>query len=429
VNGVTTSYVLDLNAGLTQVLSDGTNAYLYGLNRIGEQQPGGFVYHLPDALGSVRQLTNASGAVTLARSYEPYGSVRGSAGGGASAYGFAGEQQQGGLVYLRARYYASGVGRFVTRDTWNGDMNRPMSYNAWLYVYANPINLADPSGHDPWWCDWQPNPIRCYQNYWNALGSRQSGRWGGTPLPTSTPTLTPSPTCTPTPTRTPFPTRTPIATNTPYLPPDFDPNRGPTNLQIENWYGATPNNALAIERSRQVLEWLTYYMGPHWWAGSFPTEKEIATYLLIEEGGVLENAPLRKWMAKAIRYRLRNGVNANSLSGFTAFFNPNGGTSFNTHDWEELVLLKAKGTDFTKLLPRMTAIIDEVYALSSYEPRDRQGKLVLWWWGHHEMRGGGTASGVPSEQIYSAPYPDANSRENFYFGNYDQCVAANYGGC
>ncbi|MBI3242747.1 MAG: hypothetical protein HYZ49_10690 [Chloroflexi bacterium] len=45
VNGVTTNYTLDLNTGLTQVLSDGTNAYLYGNGRIGKLQPGGFVYH------------------------------------------------------------------------------------------------------------------------------------------------------------------------------------------------------------------------------------------------------------------------------------------------------------------------------------------------------------------------------------------------
>jgi len=62
VNGVTTQYTLDpsassgqaLNAGLTQVLADGTNTYLYGSTRIGEKQAGNFVYHLPDALGSVR---------------------------------------------------------------------------------------------------------------------------------------------------------------------------------------------------------------------------------------------------------------------------------------------------------------------------------------------------------------------------------------
>ncbi len=34
VNGETTNYTLDLNAGLTQVLDDGTDTYLYGVDRI-----------------------------------------------------------------------------------------------------------------------------------------------------------------------------------------------------------------------------------------------------------------------------------------------------------------------------------------------------------------------------------------------------------
>jgi hypothetical protein len=38
------------------------------------------------------------------------------------------------------------MGRFTTRDVWEGDANAPMSYNAWLYVYGNPINAVDPSG-------------------------------------------------------------------------------------------------------------------------------------------------------------------------------------------------------------------------------------------------------------------------------------------
>lgn len=63
VNSITTNYTLDLAAGLTQVLADGTNTYLYGVGRIGEQQSGGRQYHLGDALGSVRQLVDASGQV------------------------------------------------------------------------------------------------------------------------------------------------------------------------------------------------------------------------------------------------------------------------------------------------------------------------------------------------------------------------------
>ena len=101
-----TRYTLDLNAGLTQVLADGTNTYLYGVGRIGELQPGGFLYHLTDALGSVRQLVDASGAVKLAQSYEPYGRVLDTSGTASSAYEFDGEADDSaeGLVFLRARY-------------------------------------------------------------------------------------------------------------------------------------------------------------------------------------------------------------------------------------------------------------------------------------------------------------------------------------
>jgi RHS repeat-associated protein len=53
---------------------------------------------------------------------------------------------QTGLLYLRARYYAPGIGRFISHDMWSGDANMPMSYNAWLYGYGNPVRYLDPSG-------------------------------------------------------------------------------------------------------------------------------------------------------------------------------------------------------------------------------------------------------------------------------------------
>jgi hypothetical protein len=39
------------------------------------------------------------------------------------------------------------MGRFLTMDTWNGDETQPMSYNMWLYGFANPIRYTDPSGY------------------------------------------------------------------------------------------------------------------------------------------------------------------------------------------------------------------------------------------------------------------------------------------
>jgi hypothetical protein len=53
------------------------------------------------------------------------------------------------LLYLRARYYSPGLGRFLTKDTWEGNLNQPLSLNQWNYVNSNPISYTDPSGYSP----------------------------------------------------------------------------------------------------------------------------------------------------------------------------------------------------------------------------------------------------------------------------------------
>ena len=58
------------------------------------------------------------------------------------------------LLYLRARYYIPGTGRFLTRDTWDGNANNPLSLNKWNYVFSNPTNHVDPSGK--WPCSYMP---------------------------------------------------------------------------------------------------------------------------------------------------------------------------------------------------------------------------------------------------------------------------------
>ncbi|RKZ28120.1 hypothetical protein DRQ26_01765 [bacterium] len=152
-----TNYTLDLNAGLTQVLSDGTNTYLYGNGRIA-QAGSTTEYFLGDALGSVRQLVDATSAVTLTKSYAPYGGVTQAVGTSQTNYGFTNESTDpNGLVYLRARYYAPTDGRFTSRDTWGGDYNRPLSLNRWGYVEGNPVNLVDPTGQFPCeYCEYLP---------------------------------------------------------------------------------------------------------------------------------------------------------------------------------------------------------------------------------------------------------------------------------
>jgi RHS repeat-associated protein len=133
---------------LTQVLSDGNYDYLYGMGRIAQKvMPYLTEYYLTDALGSVRQVVSNAGEVTLSKRYDPYGWVLDYEGSSNPSFGYAGEMQDStGMVYLRARYYAPGDGRFVSRDTWEGEVNRPLSLNGWAYVEGNPVNYTDPSG-------------------------------------------------------------------------------------------------------------------------------------------------------------------------------------------------------------------------------------------------------------------------------------------
>ena len=141
---------MDLNAGLTQLLDDGTNTYLYGNARLAQINTG-TQYFLGDVLGSVRQMADASGDVTFAQSYDPYGVVLGTSHTAlGTPYGFTAEQTDPtGMIYLRARYYAPEMGRFMSRDTWGGNVNSPLSYNKWIYTEVNPINRTDPSGLMP----------------------------------------------------------------------------------------------------------------------------------------------------------------------------------------------------------------------------------------------------------------------------------------
>jgi RHS repeat-associated protein len=220
VNGSTTTFTMDLNAGLTQALGDGTKAYIYGNGRIA-QVGTGTEYFLGDALGSVRQMTQGSGAITYAKAYDPYGVATSTAGSAQSMFGYTGEYTSNNLVYLRARMYAPGMGRFLARDTWNGIYSNPLTLNRWNYTSSNPINYTDPSGNFSVTCDLVAQNGWCYKQY-NILGlftiTIPVSCDSQTPLQPwiySTPTGTPQP---PTTIQTPIPVTqqtTPTSTQTP----------------------------------------------------------------------------------------------------------------------------------------------------------------------------------------------------------------------
>jgi RHS repeat-associated protein len=96
----------------------------------------------------VRQTLSDSGAVASTTSYDPWGGVTQ---GTVPTFGFTGELQQDDAIYLRARWYQPSAGAFLGRDPWAGSETQPISFNAYLYAYANPVTFIDPSGYRP--CD------------------------------------------------------------------------------------------------------------------------------------------------------------------------------------------------------------------------------------------------------------------------------------
>jgi YD repeat-containing protein len=78
--GVTTEYVLDVAGGLPEVIVATTGGastrYVQVQGQIlAEYEAGAWGYVLPDHLGSVRQLVDAAGQVSLAQGYDPFGNL------------------------------------------------------------------------------------------------------------------------------------------------------------------------------------------------------------------------------------------------------------------------------------------------------------------------------------------------------------------
>ncbi len=51
--------------------------------------------------------------------------------------------------YLRARYYSPETHRFISVDSYEGELKNPLSMNQNIYCYNNPLIYVDPSGHVP----------------------------------------------------------------------------------------------------------------------------------------------------------------------------------------------------------------------------------------------------------------------------------------
>jgi RHS repeat-associated protein len=83
--------------------------------------------------------------------YDAFGAIRAQTGSSDNPSLFTGEQRdaESGFTYLRARYYDSLMGRFLSRDSAGWSARVPEAANRYGYALNDPVNLTDPAGLCP----------------------------------------------------------------------------------------------------------------------------------------------------------------------------------------------------------------------------------------------------------------------------------------
>ena len=110
-------------------------------------------YFSLDGLRTVVNLTDDTGSIAASYHLDAWGNYRNPAELDASKnrFGFTGHEfdKETGLYNAKARYFDPQLGRFLTQDSFLGQIDAPPSLHRYFYANANPTRFIDPTGHAP----------------------------------------------------------------------------------------------------------------------------------------------------------------------------------------------------------------------------------------------------------------------------------------
>ncbi|EST55607.1 type IV secretion protein Rhs [Brevibacillus panacihumi W25] len=106
-------------------------------------------YYGYNSHGDVVSISNEEGKDVNLYEYDAWGNIVTKTEGMENPFKYSGEiyDEASGFYYLRARYYDPKVGRFISEDTYKGQVDNPLSLNRYTYVENNPLRYKDPTGH------------------------------------------------------------------------------------------------------------------------------------------------------------------------------------------------------------------------------------------------------------------------------------------
>ena len=143
------SYTTDATGIQTSQNLIGTDGNIIATQRYGSDNAGYYLYN-KDIQGSSTSLVKEDGSADSTYQYTDFGetTINGDdKAGNEVCYTGGIYDQSTGLYYLNARYYNPEDGRFVTEDTYRGEIIQPETANLYMYCANNPVNYVDPSGH------------------------------------------------------------------------------------------------------------------------------------------------------------------------------------------------------------------------------------------------------------------------------------------
>ena len=146
INNQKTEFLLDGVNVIGEVSNgSGVTTYLRGVTGlISQKKPDNSkLYYMTNGHGDVTALVNSAGAITKSYTYDAFGVEQNIDPADTNPFRYCGEyfDKETNSIYLRARYYNPGVGRFTQQDPAMAD-----GYNWYVYCSGNPIKFKDPTG-------------------------------------------------------------------------------------------------------------------------------------------------------------------------------------------------------------------------------------------------------------------------------------------
>ncbi len=152
-----TTYLVDLETSNNNIIlakdsvSGEVSQFTFADEVISVESFGNISYYKTDEKYSVTDILDATGRVQAAIEYDEYGGIENpevvSIGGNVFAYTGHVYDENTGLYYAKARYYNAEIGRFISKDTYLGNIKDPNTLNPYIYGNQNPYKYTDPSGH------------------------------------------------------------------------------------------------------------------------------------------------------------------------------------------------------------------------------------------------------------------------------------------